>query len=546
MYGFGRKRDGIRCRSACVPVRERIGWLFIGAVLALAAASHAQAQLLPSHSERTGWRELTPHDSVVAFYETLVAQSGAVRLQEAGRSREGRPLLLVTMARPAVTRPWEAHASGKPIVFISAQVHGDEPAGKEGLMLFARDLALGELAPLLDSLVFVFVPQVNPDGAEAGTWGTRANRAGYNINRDYLRLVNPESDAIVSALSDWRPHIVVDAHELTGARGYDFYTLHPTSLNAPAPVVRLAADGMTAAVRAALEAAGHTWFPYHLQPSDPTRVATLGLQPAEYGGRTLRGYGGEIGAVTLLFESRRETDARFGIGPRARMHRIAMEAVARFASQNAERVLSTVREARGPGWPALAGDSIAVTADMVARGIVDYRMPEVRRAASGGYEDTGRIVTLRVPIRDSAAAVLKRARPAGYLIEAHREDIARHLARHGLAVERLGAPVRLAVESFRLDSVAVAATEYEGYLPRRARAAIVADTVDAPSGSFLVRTDQPAAGVLFSLLEPESVESLLTTAWLIPEERAGAVLPIHRLRAWPAVPTSLLTRPITQ
>lgn len=530
--------------SACSAVLkswpQAAGRAVLLALAAQFAAAPAGAQELPrTHAEGSGWRELTPHAALVSFYETLAAESPDVRLGEAGGSREGRPLLLVTLARPAVTRPWEAHASGKPIVFIAAQVHGDEPAGKEGLQLFARDLALGELAPLLDSVVFVLIPQVNPDGAEAGTWGTRANRAGYNINRDYLRITNPETEAVIRVLSEWRPHVVIDAHELTGPRTYDFYTLHPTSLNAPAPVARMAAGPLTDAVRGALETAGFTWFPYHLQPSDPTRVASLGLQPAEYGGRTLRGYGGEIGAVTLLFESRRENDARFGIEPRARMHRTAMEAVARFAADSAAAVMATVRAARSPGAP-LSRDSIAVTADMVVRAIVDYRMPEMRRTASG-FEQTGRTLTLRVPIRDSAVAVLRRARPAAYLIEPHREDIARHLMGHGLAVERLIDAATLAVDSYRLESVDVASQAYEGYLPRTGRASLVEQTIEAPAGSFLVRTDQPAAGVLFSLLEPESVESYLTTAWLVTEERSGALLPIHRLRTWPAVPLRLLS-----
>jgi murein tripeptide amidase MpaA len=109
------------------------------------------------------------------FYHELARLSPDVRLREIGLSREGRPILAVTIARPAVAEPWEAHASGKPIIFIGAQVHGNEPAGKEGLMLFARDLALGSAQDLLEGGVFVFVPQINPDAAEAGVGGTRAN-----------------------------------------------------------------------------------------------------------------------------------------------------------------------------------------------------------------------------------------------------------------------------------------------------------------------------------------------------------------------------------
>ena len=178
----------------------------LGTVLLLAlAAAPAQAQGRPgatllTPSEASGWETLSNHLDVTAFYRELQVRSPEVRVLHLGTSREGRELLTVTVARPAVTTPAEAHATGKPIVFIGAQVHGDEPGGKEGLMLFARELALGSLQELLDDVVFVFVPQINPDAAEAGTWGTRTNPSGYNLNRDYSRLNNNGASDPVTGL----------------------------------------------------------------------------------------------------------------------------------------------------------------------------------------------------------------------------------------------------------------------------------------------------------------------------------------------------------
>jgi hypothetical protein len=193
--------------------------LLLGAASSVGAQSPESAipEELRTHAERSGWTELTPHAEVVRFYNELARLSPDARLMEIGTSREGRPIQLVTLSRPAVAEPWEAHASGKPIYFIGAQVHGDEPAGKEGLMLFARELAFGSATDLLDDVVFLFIPQINPDAAEAGQRGTRANPAGYNVNRDYSRLVNPESRTMVTKVfNPWRPHVMVDAHELTG------------------------------------------------------------------------------------------------------------------------------------------------------------------------------------------------------------------------------------------------------------------------------------------------------------------------------------------
>jgi hypothetical protein len=173
------------------------GWVFALGVCLSGLPSHVEGQVgvpeeLRTHAERSGWTELTPHDEVLAFYRALARHAPeAVRLRSIGTSREGRELLAVTISRPGVAGPSDPVVRGRPIVFIGAQVHGNEQAGKEGLMLFARDLAAGGLEELTTQAVFVLVPQINPDAGEAGEWGTRTNPAGYNVNRDYSRLVNP-------------------------------------------------------------------------------------------------------------------------------------------------------------------------------------------------------------------------------------------------------------------------------------------------------------------------------------------------------------------
>jgi hypothetical protein len=520
-------------------------FMLVPVLCAMPHAANAQAPLL-THAERTQWTELTPHEEVVRFYRELSARSPDARLSEVGRSREGRPILALTLARPAVAEPWEAHASGKPVVYIGAQVHGDEQAGKEGLMLFARDVAFGPLQGLLDNVIFVLVPQQNPDGGEAGTWGTRANRAGYNINRDYVLLANTETRAIVEGvLAPWRPHVIVDAHELTGPRWYDFYALHPSNLNGPSAPRALAGGPATQAVRSAIEAAGQTYFPYHLQPSDPTRVPNEGILAAEYGVRTLRSYGGARNAVTLLFESRRENDARIGIEDRAQWQYTAMTGLARYVASNASAVLAAVAAGRdemarlGAHWD--AADSIVVSIDFVSSGRVAYRMPEMRaRSGEPGYEPTGRTLDLEVEMHDRAVPVLSRVRPLGYVIEPHRSDLADHLRAHGLQVERYDEAIEIEVESYRLESVEYAADVYEGYIPRTITTTTAPRTITIAPGAYLVRSTQPMGVLAFAMLEPEDVDSFASAGWFAAEKSVGAYLPVHRVRALPAATTLVL------
>lgn len=506
---------------------------------------------LRTAAERSGWAELTSPEGVRAFYDELAARSADVRVREIGRSAEERPILAVTIARPAVSDPWEAQRSGKPIVFIGAQVHGDEPGSKEGLMQFARELALGSLQPLLEQVVFVFVPQINPDGAAAAQSGTRANALRMNVNRDYMRLVTPETRAVVGVVTAWRPHVMVDAHELGGyPRVYDFYTFSAVNVNGPHPPERYAADRVVPAVVAALESAGYTHQVYHRVPNELSELGE-GIFAGGYGAQSLSRYGGSQGAISILFESRTERGPRGGIAPkpnledRARRQYVAMEALARFVAGRPDEVVEVVDAGRrqmvqlGERWN--AGDSISIRIDHVAGRTIPYRFGEMRRvrgeAGWSWWEPTGRILDVTVPVVDSIVTTFARTRPVGYLIAPHRSDLAEHLVAHGLQVERLASDARVDVERFRVDSVATERTPYEGFIPQVVWTTAESARLDAPAGSYLVRAAQANAALLFHLMEPEDPNSYASVGRLIAEARRGQPLPIFRLRTIPSVPT---------
>ena len=150
----------------------------------------------------------------------------------------------------------------------------------------------------------------------------------------------------------------------------------------------------------------------------------------------------------------------------------------------------------------------------------------------------GRVVDVNIPIRDGRRPVLGRIRPEGYVIEAHRGDIAEHLALHGVVVERTLEPVSIEVESFRTDSVA-RSDPFEGVIPRDFRTTLEPAVVEFPAGSWIVRAGQKRAGLVFHMLEPEDDESLASAGWFINQEERGSLLPVHRIRDLPAVPTQV-------
>ncbi len=81
-----------------------------------------------------------------------------------------------------VDSPGSAHRSGKPILYIQGNIHAGEVEGKEAAQMLLRDLTLGKLRPLLDSVILLVVPIYNADGNDDFAPGER-NRPGPEWSR---------------------------------------------------------------------------------------------------------------------------------------------------------------------------------------------------------------------------------------------------------------------------------------------------------------------------------------------------------------------------
>ena len=509
---------------------------FIAAMLMLSSCASVpveaqEAPVLSTPFEENNRAELTPYEDVSAFYQEVAKRSDAAGIETIGQSRQGRDLNLLTLTNTDYKTPWQAQRSGKPIFFIGAQIHGDEPAGKEALMEFARDLAFGELNYMLDEIIFLFVPQMNPDGAELGEWGTRANAAGYNINRDFPRLINPEARAVADVLLEWRPHVVVDAHELMGPpRIYDFYTWHPNNPNSPDELYEYASDHLIPEIVDALEANDYSHVIYHT-PGGLFTEPEEGIYVPLYG-RTLNDYAEAIGAISILFESLREQDARVDIEDRSRRQYVAMKAMGEHIARNGDEVVAAVQQAQQSLLNYGPEDSIAVEVDHAKTETITYRVAEMEEeegVSPWQWETTGEILELEVPVYADLQVTRHRERPAAYIIEPHRKELAEELRRHDIRVERLQESAELNAEEFEIISREIGENPYEGYIPVSVETSLNPINREFEKGSWLVRTDQPEAALIFKLMEPEDENSLVITGELTTEVREGTTLPIYRL-----------------
>ncbi len=166
----------------------------------------ANAFELQTALEKSAWSELTNHDQMMAYLEPLADSSANVTMKFIGTSVAGRPIPALFFSDDPV---FGSRRGQKPVVMIFCQQHGDEPSGKEAALILARRL-LGEDAGLLEKLDLILVPQVNPDGSEAGK---RRNANDMDLNRNHVILSEPESNALHQLFLDWMPEVTLDVHE---------------------------------------------------------------------------------------------------------------------------------------------------------------------------------------------------------------------------------------------------------------------------------------------------------------------------------------------
>ncbi len=253
-------------------VAVALGLLFVGAGVA-----DAGAQAPPSPADVLGWElgeRFTDVAGVNRYMRALADASELVSVTEYGRTVEDRPLIQVLIASTEhrarldeilasnreLTRPGTSGerareiAAGNPaVVYFSYGVHGNESSSSEAAMWTAWDLARGAeaVAGVLDSVVVVVDPVVNPDGRDRYVnwyrqararepnpdpasrehdepWpGGRYNHYLFDLNRDWTWMSQPETRARLATWDRWNPQVHVDFHEMSPRSSYFFFPPTP-------------------------------------------------------------------------------------------------------------------------------------------------------------------------------------------------------------------------------------------------------------------------------------------------------------------------------
>ncbi|NOT52734.1 MAG: zinc carboxypeptidase [Chitinophagaceae bacterium] len=223
-------------------------------------ATNAQ---LKSPEEFLGYKigsRYTPYWKIVNYFNHVAANSTTVmKLQPYGETYEGRPLLLsfistvenirnleqirlnnLRLANLAKDKAAPQEETAPVIVWLSYNVHGNEPSSSEAAMLTLyalTDPSNTKTKEWLKNTVVIIDPCINPDGRDRYVnwfnsavgkkmnpqlmtrehrepWPQgRTNHYTFDLNRDWAWQTQIESQQRIKMYSQWMPQVHVDYHE---------------------------------------------------------------------------------------------------------------------------------------------------------------------------------------------------------------------------------------------------------------------------------------------------------------------------------------------
>lgn len=496
-----------------------------------------------TRAESTSYRETSLHADVMKFLDALESRNDPRFYRTTfGTSPEGRTLPLIVISAHAIKTPEESRKRGLPVVMIINGIHAGEVEGKEASMMLMRDILDGVHADLVARCTLVVVPLFNPDGNDAvdpanrkldlpkltgqigpELVGTRVNKSGINLNRDYMRQTSSEMQQLQSRVVQvWEPELTIDTHATNGSvhRYSMTYDIPHTVASGRAEPIAFMRTRMMPAVTAALKARGFLagWYGNFVEDercldagrdADPNAKVGEGWMTYPHHPRFGSNYRGLSNRLDLLLECYSYLE----FADRVRTTYATLLEALTYVAANHIDVMQVVAASKAPR------DRIAVRYKLDA-----FDEPiEIETRAPRTLDGAPATVKLRYFSNFVGTTIVDR--PAAYLVPA---NVAEHLERHGLRTETVTGSHEVQIATVTGFGTEGGRKILESSKVGDLHVHWARSTRSAPAGSRLVRTATAAGAVAVYLCEPESDDGVIENG-LVEAPDVGAEFPIWRV-----------------
>jgi hypothetical protein len=516
-------------------MKPAVSLVFLGLVGLL------RAQDWRTPAEVSDYRTTPDYAETVGYLERVAAAApGQVKIDNFGKTGEGRDLKLVIVSRDGVFDPAAIHASGRAILLVQNAIHAGEMDGKDACLALLRDMVITRSrASLLDHVVFVFIPVYNIDGHERRSAynrinqngpevvGWRGNGTNINLNRDYMKADAPETRAFLKMFHRWLPDFFVDDHVTDGADFQYDVTFNVDATPDVAPnTAKWIREEVTPELERGLNAAGHLAFPTLIDlndNTDPAKGLAFSFSAPRFstGQMILEDRPGLLVEIHMLKNYKTRVTGNYEI----------LRALLEVMNRDTDRLIALNHEADADAanlgahalgnvrFP-LAIEASGDTTPVVFRGYQYARaLSEVSGTMWIRYTHEPWNVTL--PLETGAKVTASTIPPAAYIVPPQWTGVIDVLAAHDVAMRHTTATWTGKVERYRCTGMEWQGPPFEGHHPifhgegagaepgRFGTCELSTEAMAFPAGSVVIALNQRLSKVVIHWLEPEAPDSAL-------------------------------------
>lgn len=504
---------------------------------------HGEGKTVNTPAEKVNFTQYSQYEEITQFLSLVDNMSKEMSVVIVGRTLEtkdygSKDLYLCILTEEGIDCPEKLNRN-KPTFYLVAAKHGNEQSAKEAALCLIRDLAVGELKPLLKKMNFLIISQANPYG---NFLNQRRNEQNLDLNRDQVKLEAPEAEVINLVFRTWMPEVTMDVHE----KGDDYYRVNigcVSNINIHSDIQKFSRNPILQEVEKNLKKKGITFHEYLVtqemgidssagvnysredtgKRETMKRFSTTDLNdgrnsPGIYETLSFIQEGASRHDLKTLKERTRwqyfgirffsESIARHGIEINSMVRGLRKNLIdkARIYSESdlVHLRMKYVRDEKEPTITIKKFERIQTNVRGVLKvdkkagdalflsDIIPYQYPSSYKVVEETIENWFPNVEPLISV----------SRPLGYIIPSGHLDVVETLLRHGLRVETFVNDISVEVEAYKFLDVIPA--KYDYLPPEKIEVEKKVLKTIIKRGDYYVTCAQDGASLIPSLLEPQS------------------------------------------
>jgi len=400
------------------------------------------AQELQTPLEKSDFKKLSTYDEIISFLNEAKKLNPEIDFQYIGKSVSGRNIPVVHISSADQT------TNPKIKMLIMGQTHGNEPSGKEGLLLLISSFANKKNSELLKNIDLYIVPQLNSDGGEKHA---RKNANNTDLNRNHLILTQPETQHLHLFFDKILPEVTVDFHEYypfgdTTAqfryeKNTDIQFGTNTNINIEPAIIQFSQEKILPFVLNYIQQKNYTSKEYmvgSLIEDKYIRNSTVDINDG-------RQSFGILNTFSFIFEGLNGRTPLERIERRAKSQFQAAMSIIEFTAQNKAIMLETVQNGRKKLISGTANDSVFIQLD-------HYKSNKSHTLHMFSLVTRKDTLYTTDEFYTTIKSIFQVQRPVGYLIPVNDELLMGFLKKHQIEFSPYQPNAQFKIMQYKLDS----------------------------------------------------------------------------------------------